>query len=836
MRVSRARIAVRRRFNTWGIVPVFVCLVASEALLLASAHSGGAVADDGAYGSLFATANIPRRFLGSTGDGGPLASVPVLAALVAVAVFLVIAALIIARSVCAPRKAESAEKRKAQKLVLLPVLQATSDFNAALKVGSGDFGEAYACVGPSGEDWLVVRGTSSAENGRAFRRELERLSDVAHPAISQLLGWCDDRRERLLIYGMREGVTLAERLRLQREESAEEGAEFGRALTFLERLDAAIAVAGALAFMHHECQPPLLHREVCSSNVLLLPGSPAAMLTSVGLIKGLPLAPTARRVRNSAGYLDPDYFHNLRATAATDVYSFGVVLLELLTGQLAESEDSKKKTRKSYINIQWAVRHINAADVTAVVDPRMDHGVPEAALKRFASVAVLCVARHSRKRPDSASVLRFLSEIRADLSPSFLSSAAAAAASSISRSASTSPSPSAPGILGVSALSAASGAASMSGPVRGKPVSIVDIGGDDYADESRLEVAPLYESQFTYYDLVAATKGFSKGRWMRSSYLGEVYQGTLGAGVDVMVVRQTGGGEAWVNQTVAGAKALAKVHHPDLVTMLGSSIGPDYCLLVFNYIPFPSLSHLLHTDDEAVPVLPWEVRVRVVEGVAEGLLHLHSFCHPPIVHGRVCTRTVLMDRHVSPKLCDFGMPHFSLQNAAAAAAAVAGRNGSGGSPPSDGSKSADDKYLNAYTAPELLSSSPTKQRSPFASSSPAASATSAATAAAAADGKGSWSTEAADVFAYGVVLFEVISGQQAHDPRRLPASLVDWARQKLWVGRDNLAALVDPRLADEFDPQEVEGLAELALRCTQSNPAKRPTMEQVVETLGSLMP
>ncbi|CAI5995248.1 unnamed protein product [Closterium sp. NIES-65] len=789
--------------------------------------AGEAPANVGAYGSLLhATASIPRRFLGSaSGGGSPLASVPVLAGLVAAAACLALIGGIILWSLCAPRKAVCAEKHKAQKLALLPVLQATSDFNASLKVGAGDFGEAYACVGPKGEDWLVVRGTSSGENGRAFRREVDRLNDVSHPAIAQLLGWCDDRRERILVFAMRQGVTLAERLRLQREERGGEEDGGGRPLTFLERLDVAIAVAEALAYMHRDCQPQLLHREVCSSNVLLLPGSPAAMLTSVGLIKGLPSAPTAKRVRNSAGYLDPDYFHSLRATAATDVYSFGVVLLELLTGQLAESHDSKKASRKSYINIQWAVRHINASDVSAVVDPRMDHGVPEAAIKRFAGVAVLCVARHSRKRPDSASVLRFLSEIRADLAPSLLSSAL-----SISRSPSSAP-PSA-----VSALSAASGAMPISasmgsmGSIPGKPVSIVDIGEDEYAEDSRLEVAPLYESQFSYYDLVEATKGFSKKRWMRRSYLGEVYQGTLGAGSDVMVVRQSGSGEAWVNQTVAGAKALAKVHHPDLTTMLGCSIGPDYCVLVLNYIPFPSLSHLLHTDDEAVPVLPWEVRVRVVEGVAEGLLHLHSFCHPPMMHGRVSSRAVLMDRHVSPKLSDFGMPHFTPHAPACAAAAAAGAAagaGAGGAGAAAGGKngsgrteerSAEDTYLDAYAAPELLPSTSPKARSPFANSSPPGTAT---------GGKGRGGMEATDVFAFGVVVLEIISGQHPHDPRRMPASLVDWARQKLWVGRDNLAALVDPRLADEFDPHEVEGLAELALRCTQSTPSKRPTMEEV---------
>ncbi|CAI5537006.1 unnamed protein product, partial [Closterium sp. Naga37s-1] len=168
--------------------------------------------------------------------------------------------------------------------------------------------------------------------------------------------------------------------------------------------------------------------------------------------------------------------------------------------------------------------------------------------------------------------------------------------------------------------------------------------------------------------------------------------------------------------------------------------------------------------DEAVPVLPWEVCIRVVEGVAEGLLHLHSFCHSPIMHGRMSLRAVLMDRHVAPKLSNFGMPHFTPHTPASAAASAGGA-------------------CWCYAAPERLASSPTKPRSPFASSSPPA-ATTVVTATA---GKGQGGMEAADVFAFKVVVFEIILGQHPHYPRRMPASLVEW----------------------------VEGLAELALRCTQ---------------------
>ncbi|CAI5973891.1 unnamed protein product [Closterium sp. NIES-64] len=169
---------------------------------------------------------------------------------------------------------------------------------------------------------------------------------------------------------------------------------------------------------------------------------------------------------------------------------------------------------------------------------------------------------------------------------------------------------------------------------------------------------------FSYFNLVEGTKGFSKKRWMRKRYLGEVYQGTLGAGSDVMVVQQSGSGEEWVNQTVAEALAQMRsgrdvkrgvesgVHHPDLTTML------------------------------------------------------------------------------------------------------------------------------RYAAPERLASSPTKPRSPFASSSPPA----AATVVTATAGKGQGGMEAADVFAFKVVVFEIILGQHPHYPRRMPASLVEWqARQKLWV-------------------------------------------------------
>ncbi|CAI5928537.1 unnamed protein product [Closterium sp. NIES-65] len=274
---------------------------------------------------------------------------------------------------------------------------------------------------------------------------------------------------------------------------------------------------------------------------------------------------------------------------------------------------------------------------------------------------------------------------------------------------------------------------------------------------------------------------------MRKRYLGKVYQGTLGAGSDMMVVQQSGSGEEWVNQIVAEALAQMRsgrdvkrgvesgVHHPDLTTMLGCGIGLDYSVLVFKYIPFPSL------------------------------------LSPP-AHRR-------------------------------------------------------------YAAPERLASSPTKPRSPFASSSPPA----AATVVTATAGKGQGGMEAADVFAFKVVVLSPALSSSLHCPPSCPLHLLLCSilfptppclflpslphifspcslihppislitsplsdRSPPWPGlssplhhvpnsrhgrscgwRDNLAALVDPQLADEFNPHEVEGLAGLALGCTQSNPFVR---------------
>lgn len=211
------------------------------------------------------------------------------------------------------------------------IVSATGNFSEDLVIGRGGYGVVYRGVLPDGRT-VAVKKLARPRDGdceREFRAEMEVLADRmgstwAHPNLVTLHGWCLSGSAKVLVYEYLDGGSL--------ESLIGDAAAFG----WGRRLDAAIGVARALAFLHHECRPAVVHRDVKASNVLL-DGDGRAKVTDFGLARVVLPGDThvSTVVAGTVGYVAPEYGQTWRATTKGDVYSYGVLLMELATGRRA---------------------------------------------------------------------------------------------------------------------------------------------------------------------------------------------------------------------------------------------------------------------------------------------------------------------------------------------------------------------------------------------------------------------------------------------------------------------------------------------------------------------
>lgn len=233
----------------------------------------------------------------------------------------------------------------------------------------------------------------------------------------------------------------------------------------------------------------------------------------------------------------------------------------------------------------------------------------------------------------------------------------------------------------------------------------------------------------------------------------------------------------------AEVKTLGSIRHRNIVRLLGYCSNNTTKLLMYDYMPNGSLGGLLH---EMRGTLDWEHRYNIILGAAQGLEYLHHHCVPAIVHRDVKANNILLGRHFEPYLADFGLAKLvdSSDNYTKSSTNVAGSYG--------------------YIAPEY--------------------------------GYMMKITEKSDVYSYGVVLLEVLTGKQAVDPSlREGMHLVDWVRETLEKKKDSVEVL-DPRLQGRPDQQIQEMLQALgvALLCVNPNPEERPTMKDVAALLKEI--
>ncbi|XP_059441562.1 LRR receptor-like serine/threonine-protein kinase FEI 1 [Corylus avellana] len=262
-------------------------------------------------------------------------------------------------------------------------------------IGCGGFGTVYKLAMDDGNIFALKRIVKMNEGfDRFFERELEILGSIKHRYLVNLRGYCKSPTSKLLIYDFLPGGSLDEALHERSEQ-----------LDWDARLNIILGAAKGLAYLHHDCSPRIIHRDIKSSNILL-DGNLEARVSDFGLAKLLEDEEShiTTIVAGTFGYLAPEYMQSGRATEKTDVYSFGVLVLEVLSG--------KRPTDASFIEkglniVGWLNFLVTENRQREIVDPQCE-GVQAESLDALLSVAIQCVSSSPEDRPTMHRVLQLL--------------------------------------------------------------------------------------------------------------------------------------------------------------------------------------------------------------------------------------------------------------------------------------------------------------------------------------------------------------------------------------------------------------------------------------------
>ncbi|XP_020102446.1 receptor-like cytosolic serine/threonine-protein kinase RBK1 isoform X2 [Ananas comosus] len=279
---------------------------------------------------------------------------------------------------------------------------------------------------------------------------------------------------------------------------------------------------------------------------------------------------------------------------------------------------------------------------------------------------------------------------------------------------------------------------------------------------------------FDYQELAAATDGFSPDSLIGKGGHAEVYKGCLSDGQVVAVKRLTKGEseEERIADFLSELGIIAHVNHPNAAQLLGFSVDQGLHL-VLQFSPHGSLASVLHGSKKG---LNWRIRYKIALGVAEGLLYLHEDCHRRIIHRDIKASNILLAEDYQPQISDFGLAKWLPDNwPQHVVFPIEGTFG--------------------YLAPEYFMHGIVNEKT--------------------------------DVFAFGVLLLELITGRKAIDSSR--KSLVIWAKPLL--DSNNFKELIDHSLDDAYIPEEMACVISVATMCIHHLQTSRPTMNLVVRVL-----
>ncbi|CAB4296134.1 unnamed protein product [Prunus armeniaca] len=284
---------------------------------------------------------------------------------------------------------------------------------------------------------------------------------------------------------------------------------------------------------------------------------------------------------------------------------------------------------------------------------------------------------------------------------------------------------------------------------------------------------------FSYEEIRSATCQFSTGNLIGEGGCSSVYRACLGDGKPVAVKILKSYKEAW-DDFFLEAKFVSSIQHKHITSLIGVCAEGGNLILVYDLFPRGSLEGNLHGCSDGSIVLPWEVRFNVAVAVAEALNYLHNECPPPIIHRDVKSSNILLSDKLLPQLSDFGLAMWgSTDSAYVISSDVVGTFG--------------------YIAPEYFMHGMVSDK--------------------------------IDVYAFGVVLLELLSGRKPVDAGapKGQESLVKWARHLL--DSMELKALLDPNLNGDYNDIQMRRMVLVAGLCINQSPRLRPKVSQILQLL-----
>ncbi|ESW33691.1 hypothetical protein PHAVU_001G090800 [Phaseolus vulgaris] len=288
---------------------------------------------------------------------------------------------------------------------------------------------------------------------------------------------------------------------------------------------------------------------------------------------------------------------------------------------------------------------------------------------------------------------------------------------------------------------------------------------------------------FTFRELATATKNFRDETFIGQGGFGIVYKGMIGENQVVAVKRLDTTGVQGEKEFLVEVLMLSLLRHSNLVNMIGYCAEGDQRLLVYEYMALGSLESHLHDVSPDEEPLDWNTRMMIACGSAKGLHYLHDEAKPSVIYRDLKTSNILLDEDFHPKLSDFGLAKFGpTGDESYVATRVMGTQG--------------------YCAPEYATSGKLTKRS--------------------------------DIYSFGVVLLELITGRKAYDDNRgTEKHLVDWARP-MFREKRSFPRLVDARLEGKYPGSGLPMVIELTAMCLREEPHQRPNAGDIVEALEFL--